>query len=136
MKSRKSRRLECARCGFPVVRIWEECPKCGIRDARMAGSDGVVTVDLAHNGESVHEALEKLEVVADRALSEGRQVLRVIHGYGSAGNHTRRIRGAIRSRLSDLCRRFGGKLESDGNPGVTDWRLSVQGRGKFSSGPR
>lgn len=128
MKSRKRRSLECVRCGFPVGRIGGECPKCGVRDARMIGTDGTLTVDLAHDGETVHEALQKLEAGADRALLEGCHVLKVIHGYGSASNHTHRIRGAVRARLGELCRRFGGKLDIDGNPGVTAWRLAVRNR--------
>jgi len=114
-----SERVECDRCGFPVeLDSGSVCPKCGRKvEARYAGK--IVEVDVAHEGERVGEALDKLERALDRALMGDARGLRVIHGYGASGTPGvigPRVRGWLRGEAA----RYGWKVVGDKyNAGAT-----------------
>ncbi len=79
----------------------------------------LAVVDIAHDGERVGDALEKLGRALDRALAGGARGLKVIHGYGSDGR-----RGVIgpsaRRWLRDEAARHRWKVARDQfNPGAT-----------------
>ncbi len=116
--------LECGSCGNPLERVGEECPKCGNREAVRADGKRVLEVDVAHGGETVERALAKLEQAVDETLKAGYARLRVIHGYGSQAHHTHRIQGAVRAKLEEFQKRYGGRLETDQNPGAMEWILA------------
>ena len=61
--------LECGRCGNPLERAGEECPKCGNREAMRADGKRVLEVDVADAGETVERALAKLNQAASEALA-------------------------------------------------------------------
>jgi DNA-nicking Smr family endonuclease len=86
-------------------------------EARYAGK--IVEVDIAHGGERVGEALEKLEQALDRALMGDARGLRVIHGYGASGAPGvigPRVRGWLRGEAA----RYGWKVVGDKyNAGAT-----------------
>jgi len=77
---------------------------------------------------------EQLEQAVDEALRAGYARLRVIHGYGSQAHHTHRIQVAVRAKLEEFQKRYGGRLETDQNPGAMEWILlktpKKLGRGK------
>lgn len=70
------------------------CPKC---DAVLAGqTDGsIITCDIAHQGERVHEAMAKLEDLINHAKLDVTAKLRIIVGSGL-------IRDEAEARLSNL----------------------------------
>jgi dsDNA-specific endonuclease/ATPase MutS2 len=107
-----------------LERVGEECPKCGNREAVRADGKRVLEVDVAHGGETVERALAKLEQAVDETLKAGYARLRVIHGYGSQAHHTHRIQGAVRAKLEEFQKRYGGRLETDQNPGAMEWILA------------
>ncbi len=76
-------------------------------------------MDVAHRGETVERALEKLEQAVDRCLREHRSGLRVIHGYGSLGG-TSLIKPRVVAALHRYAKSHGGRVvgEED-NPGAT-----------------
>jgi hypothetical protein len=115
--------LECSQCGNPLERAGEECPKCGNREAVRADGKRVLEVDVAHGGETVERALARLEQAVDEVLKAGYARLRVIHGYGSQAHHTHRIQGAVRAKMEEFQKRYGGCLETAQNPGAMDWIL-------------
>lgn len=112
-------RVECDRCGFLVeLDQGSVCPKCGREVvARYAGK--LVEVDIAHEGERIGEALDKLERALDRALVGDARGLKVIHGHGASGRGGAigpRIRGWLRSEAA----RYGWKVVRDKyNDGAT-----------------
>jgi hypothetical protein len=116
--------LECGQCGIPLETVTQECPKCGGRSASRQDGKRFLDVDVAHAGETVERAIAKLNQAASEALAGAYQGLRVVHGYGSEHNHTHRIKEAVRSRLTSLQERYGGKLLNDGNPGATRWAIA------------
>jgi len=115
--------LRCGSCGNPLERVGEECLKCGNREAVRADGKRVLEVDVAHGGETVERALAKLEQAVDEVLKAGYARLRVIHGYGSQAHHTHRIQRAVRAKMEEFQKRYGGRLETDQNPGAMDWIL-------------
>jgi len=77
---------ECSGCGFPVEAMGVTvCPKCDYVAPRRSTHQGVLTVDIAHNGESWERALEALKRALDDAIHYDHSCLKVIHGYGSGG---------------------------------------------------
>ncbi len=80
-----------------VSRGTVQCPKCDNRlDRQTDGS--TVTVDIAHHGERVHEALVKLDTVLDEVQAGVSARIRLIVGGGL-------IRDAVLARLADEQRR-------------------------------
>ena len=93
------------------------CPKCdAVLSAQTDGS--IVTSDIAHQGERVHEAMAKLEHLIIEAKLHVTAKLRIIVGSGL-------IRDEAEARLSNLV--FRGdiiKFEQDGhNKGVLMVRI-------------
>ena len=92
-----NRTITCLDCGMQVPDDIRRCPKCDNQLDRQ--SDGsTVTIDIAHHGERVADALRKL----DRDIKETKKGvaanLRLIVGSGS-------IRDAVLARLTDYERR-------------------------------
>jgi len=130
----RGKKMECGQCGNPLEEVGDECPKCGNREAVRVDGKRVLGVDVAHAGETVERALAKLEQAVDEVLKAGYARLRVIHGYGSQAHHTHRIQWAVRAKLEEFKNRYGGRLETDQNPGAMEWILletpKKLGRGK------
>ncbi len=92
-----NRTITCLDCGMQIPDDIRRCPKCDNQlDRQTDGS--TVTIDIAHHGERVTDALRKL----DRDIKETKKGvasnLRLIVGSGS-------IRDAVRARLMDYERR-------------------------------
>ena len=87
----------CLNCGMRIDNPVRRCPKCDNHlDEQTDGS--TITVDIAHNGERVHEALRKMN---DQVEAENRgiaQYIRFIVGSGL-------IREEAMMSLADLERR-------------------------------
>lgn len=84
-----SRPRQCLTCGMLLElplqgyrdRHPEPCPKC--EDELYAQSDGsTLTQDIAHSGETVNQALDKLERSLDRAWAGHARHVRLIVGGG------------------------------------------------------
>lgn len=120
---------ECWNCGFPVdlARV-AVCPKCG-EDVRLDATGQMVDIDVAHDGETVADALRKLEAALDRAVVGDARGLKVIHGHGSTGRRGA-IGPAVKSWLRVEADRHGWKVVTDKyNPGATIvWLESKRGR--------
>ena len=112
-------RGECWKCGYPVDRAKiDVCPKCR-EDVRLDVAGQVVDIDVAHDGENVHEALRKTEAALDRAVVGWARGLKVIHGHGSSGRRGA-IAPAVRNWLRVEAGRHGWKVVTDKfNPGAT-----------------
>lgn len=71
----------CLDCGMQVLVSVERCPKCdGVISQQTDGS--ILRVDIAHNRETIPEALNKLSDVLDEAWAGHTRALRVIVGRG------------------------------------------------------
>ena len=110
---------ECRDCGHPSgPRPAEPCPKCGAPPARQRGG-GLLEVDIAHHGETLVIAREKLLRAIDETLFHGHAGLKVIHGVGRHSGH-QTIASLARALLRAHAQQQGGRLASDrGNPGAT-----------------
>lgn len=90
----QERTIDCLECGMIVSFGMVHCPKCDNRlDLQHDGS--TVTVDIAHQRETVREALLKLKRHMNETRDTNAQNLRVIVGSG-------RIREEILGLLYDL----------------------------------
>lgn len=103
---------ECLNCGFPAGWSMSHCPKCdGVLNEQTDGS--IWTTDIAHQGETVREAMNKLEHQINQQLREYTQCIRFVVGSGL-------IRDAAERRLGQLV--SSGKLkrfhEDEGNRGA------------------
>lgn len=71
----------CLECGMSVDETMSHCPKCdNALDLQHDGS--TITVDIAHHGERVSEALSKMQVEIDLAKQGVAMNLRLIVGSG------------------------------------------------------
>src|SRR5260370_22652624 len=61
----------------------------------LCGTDAVRKVDIAHSGQTVVEAMERLRVEVKKARRDREIVLLVVHGFGASG-----VGGAIKAALS------------------------------------
>jgi|TARA_B110000977_G_scaffold30657_2_gene40345 hypothetical protein len=87
----------CLNCGMRINSGARRCPKCDNHlDEQTDGS--TVTVDIAHNGERVHEALRRLH---DQVEAENRGVAQYIRFIVGSGV----IREEAMMSLEDLERR-------------------------------
>ncbi len=87
----------CLNCGMLVHDGVRRCPKCdNPLDRQTDGS--TVTIDIAHQGERVHEALRELETAIKETRRGMAKNLRVIIGSGA-------IRDAVIARVADYERR-------------------------------
>ncbi len=128
----------CPACGFPLDRQKPAaiCPKCDTDLARTVRSKPTpinpakkharpgphkrepLVVDLAHGGETLPEAMDKLERAVSECLWRGYPVLKVIHGHGSRGGRAV-LKPHILSALHKYATRHGGHVLPDGdNPGA------------------
>ena len=87
----------CLNCGMRIDRDERRCPKCDNQlDEQTDGS--TITVDIAHNGERVHEALRKMNRQVEAANRGVAQYIRFIVGSGV-------IKEEVMMSLRDLERR-------------------------------
>jgi DNA-nicking Smr family endonuclease len=102
--------------------------KCG-EDVRLEVAGKVVEIDVAHDRETVDDALRKLGRALDRAVIGWARGLKVIHGYGSSGRRGA-IGPAVKRWLRTEAQRQGWKVAVDKfNPGATIlWLESRHGR--------
>jgi hypothetical protein len=84
----------CLECCFPIAESDTNCPKC---DSPLAGqTDGsTVTIDIAHNKQRIHQAIEQLRSSIELHHQSTTQFLRVIVGGD-------RIRKAAIAELQQL----------------------------------
>lgn len=87
----------CLNCGMRLDAQASQCPKCDNHlDEQTDGS--TITVDIAHSGERVHEALKKLRSRLKDARRGVAQNIRFVVGSGA-------IREEALAALADLQRR-------------------------------
>lgn len=92
----------CLNCGMLVDETITDCPKCDeVLDLQHDGT--TLTVDIAHQGERVSEAIEKMIAEIDLARKGVALNLRLIVGSGL-------IRDEVMLRLRDL--EFRGDIKS------------------------
>lgn len=103
-------RSACLACGMEVGGDLNTCPKC---DANLAlQTDGsTIHVDIAHQQETIRQALDKLNRVLDEARSGNTQAIRLVVGRGL-------IREEVRQQLGWL-KHTGEILEFDYDSGNT-----------------
>ncbi len=90
----QERIIDCLECGMSVNFGVKRCPKCDNRlDQQHDGS--TVTVDIAHQRETVREAIQKLQRHLKETQEGNAQNLRTVVGSG-------RIREEILGLLYDL----------------------------------
>ena len=71
----------CLNCGMSVSEMMQHCPKCD--NDLIAQHDGsTITVDIAHKGESINEALRKMQFEVALARKEAAMCMRLIVGSG------------------------------------------------------
>lgn len=76
-------------------------------------------IDLAHHGETVSQALHKLERAMNDCLWQGHSTLVVIHGHGSQSAGRSAIRPAVIKKLNEYARRYDATLTPEhDNPGA------------------
>ncbi|GJM14551.1 MAG: hypothetical protein DHS20C12_29540 [Pseudohongiella sp.] len=84
----------CLECGMHVELAIQYCPKCdNALDDQHDGS--TITVDIAHQGERLSEALEKMRSEIDKARKGVAMRIRLIVGSGA-------IRDEVMLSLRDL----------------------------------
>ena len=84
----------CLECGMSVDEAMSHCPKCdNALDLQHDGS--TITVDIAHSGERVSEALQKMQSEIDLARRGVALRIRLVVGSGL-------IRDEVLLRLRDL----------------------------------
>ncbi|MCZ6501641.1 MAG: hypothetical protein O6945_03905 [Gammaproteobacteria bacterium] len=89
--------ITCLNCGMHVSEQIRRCPKCDNHlDQQTDGS--TVTIDIAHHGEKVRDALRKLEAHIKETKCGVAQYLKIIVGTGA-------IRDAALARIMDYERR-------------------------------
>ena len=107
-----ARPLLCT-CGAPLSAAASHCFKC---DRPVAlGRQGVIEVDVAHDGQRTAEAVQQAEdalAEATRTLAAG---VRIVHGRGERISMA--IQGRIRSWIADG--RVARQHPVSGNPGAT-----------------
>ena len=111
--------FSCPSCGFPIDRrnMPAVCPKCD-EDLIRAKARKPLVVDLAHRGETVSQALSKLDQAVSECVWHGHPSLKVIHGHGSSGGASR-IKPQVLAALRKHAERLGAVMEPDGdNPGA------------------
>ncbi len=87
----------CLNCGMQVPVDIRRCPKCDNHlDRQTDGS--TITIDIAHHGEKVRDALRKLEAHIKETKRGVAQNLKIIVGTGT-------IRDAALARIMDYERR-------------------------------
>ena len=88
------------------------CPKC---DSPVRGQwvDELHVIDVAHGGENVYAAEQKILEGLDYVLCHSLKGLKVIHGYGSGKGHSHVIHDEALSLLRRLARKHRGRVVRD-----------------------
>lgn len=90
-------RFECMQCGMTLHQGRVNCPKCDdLLDAQTDGS--IMTVDIAHDRETVRDAVTKLNQILDEVDKARGAGARLIVGTG-------RIREAVSAELATYLHR-------------------------------
>ena len=71
----------CLVCGMDVVATANRCPKCD-NDLRSQHDGSTFTIDIAHQGENVSEALKKMQGEIDLARQDVVMRIRLVVGSG------------------------------------------------------
>ena len=71
----------CLVCGMNVSVFMHHCPKCD-NDLKSQHDGSTFTIDIAHQGESVSEALEKMQSEIDLARQDVVMRIRLVVGSG------------------------------------------------------
>lgn len=71
----------CLDCGMSVDDDMDYCPKCD-NELNLQHDGSTVTVDIAHQGERVREALEKMQNEIDLARKGVSKNIRLVVGSG------------------------------------------------------
>lgn len=71
----------CLDCGMSVTETKQRCPKCD-NDLSAQHDGSTITVDIAHQGESVSEALRKMQCEIDLARKGVAMRIRLVVGSG------------------------------------------------------
>ena len=87
------------------------CPKCD-EDLIRAKARKPLVIDLAHRGETVSQALAKLDAAVSECVWHGHPWLKVIHGHGSGAS---RIKPQVLAALRKHAERLGAVVEQDGD---------------------
>ena len=84
----------CLDCGMSLAETIQRCPKCD-NDLNAQHDGSTITVDIAHHGERVSEALRKMQHEVDLARKGVSRRIRLVVGSGL-------IREEIMLALRDL----------------------------------
>ena len=85
---------------------------------QQARAARVLVVDLAHQGETVPQALQKLAQAINECIWHDHPALKVIHGHGSRSGRAT-LKPHVLHELEKYARRYDGRVEPDGwNPGA------------------
>ncbi len=95
-----------------VELIQRDVKKSGEVKVRTGSKERMFPLELNLIGKRVDEAIDIIEMELDRALLEGFEKVRIVHGHG-----TGRLKSGIRSYLAKLP--FVKKIESDSNDAAT-----------------
>lgn len=110
------------------------CLKCDF-DFNAAITQKPLVIDLVHQGESIQQALSKLEQAINACFWNHQPALKVIHGYGSSG-HSARIMPHIVNALQKYARQYHGTVRPDGeNPGA-HWLIFNETKFSLNKGSR
>ena len=71
----------CLVCGMNIMVTMDHCPKCD-NDLRFQHDGSTFTIDIAHQGESVSEALKKMQGEIDLARQDVVMRIRLVVGSG------------------------------------------------------
>ncbi len=98
----------CSTCGNEIPDDESKCRYCDSdqqpeRSSRRSGGEEIKTINIKKGMPFVDEALDILSLELDLARSQGVQLLRVIHGYGSSGTGGK-IKQAVIQELESLSR--------------------------------
>ncbi len=98
----------CSTCGNEIPEDEWKCRYCDSyqqpgRSSTGTGEGKIKTINLKKGMPFVDEALATLSLELDLARSQGVQVLRIIHGYGSSGTGGK-IKQAVIQELASLSR--------------------------------
>ncbi len=104
-----ARLRHCPDCGLPLTKFGspDVCPKCDA-DLIAAVARKPLVVDVAHQGETIHQALAKVDQAVSEFVWRRHPSLKVIHG-GSG-----RIKAQVLHALQRHAARLGANLRPDG----------------------